>query len=243
MGHQIAIFSGLDHANGEMIVTIDADLQDPPEIIGILIDKINDGYDIVHTQRTKRPGESFFKLFTAWLFYKIMSIFSGIKLIPNSGDFRIFTKQVLQTVLKFRDSNKFLRGTFIDIGYKQTVLPYKREIRYKGKTKYSLFKMITLAVDGILSFSTFPIKLILGLSILFWIISLIYFIHSLYNHYILNITVPGWTSVITLLYLFTGLILFSIAITGVYIGRIFKQVLSKPLYWISYKKNFNDKFK
>ena len=236
-GHQIALTAGLDHASGDIMVTIDADLQDPPEIISQMLVKIQEGFDIVHAQRQVRKGESGFKLFTSWLFYRLMRWFSDTRIIQNCGDFRAFNRPVREAMAEFRMPHRFLRGTFVQLGFRQCVIKYDREARHAGRTKYSLLKMIRLSIDAMLGFSAVPVRIISCLSILLWVISLIYLIRALFQHFILNLTVPGWTSIIALMFFFTGLILFSIAIIGSYVGRIFVQGQNIPLYWLSDARN------
>ena len=238
-GHQIALTAGMDHATGDMIVTIDADLQDPPELIGEMLEKIEKGFDIVHAQRKTRLGESWFKMITSRLFYRLMVWCSITPIIPDCGDFRAFTRAVLETITAFRMPHRFLRGTFASLGFNQIIIQYDRSPRYSGYTKYSFFKMLNLSVDAVLGFSTAPIRFISWISIVLWAVSLIYLIYALIGHFIYKLTVPGWTSIIVLLFLFTGLILFSIAIIGSYVGRIFSQGQNVPLYWLSDARNMD----
>jgi dolichol-phosphate mannosyltransferase len=238
-GHQIALTAGMDHAVGDIIVTIDSDLQHPPEVIRDMVVKIEAGYDIVNAQRQSRKGDTLFKLLTAKIFYYFMRYFSGVRLIENSGDFRAFTKPVLETVKSFRMPHRFLRGVFVQVGFRQCVITYESELRFAGDSKYSLIKMINLAIDAVLGFSAAPVRIISWMSILLWAISLIYLIRSLIYHFIFHLTVPGWTSLIVLMFFFTGLILFSIGIIGSYVGRIFQQGQNLPLYWLSDARNLD----
>ncbi len=237
MGHQIALTAGLDYAQGDVVVTIDADLQHPPELIGDLVRRIEEGFDIVHAQREHRTGENWFKLLTAKLFYYFMRYFSGVRLIENCGDFRAFNRPVLEAVKSFRMHYRFLRGTFIQIGFRQSVLKYDSEARFAGDSKYSFVRMLNLAIDGVLGFSAAPIRLITWISILLWCVSLVHLVKSLIEHFIFKITVPGWTSIVVLMFFFTGLILFCIAIIGSYVGRIFVQGQNIPLYWLRDARN------
>ena len=238
-GHQVALSAGLDYALGDMIVSIDADLQDPPEVIPEMLEKIEAGCDVVHAQRRRRPGEKWFKLFSARIFYRLMRWFSRMPIIENCGDFRAFSPQVLEVVYAFRSHHRFLRGIFVQVGFRQCVIQYNRDVRYAGQTKYSLFKMINLSIDALLGFSAMPIRVISLLSIFLWGVSLLYLAKSLIEHFILKITVPGWTSIIVLMTFFTGLILFSIAIIGSYVGRIYLQGQNPPLYWLSDARNID----
>jgi polyisoprenyl-phosphate glycosyltransferase len=238
-GHQTAITAGLDFAKGDLIVTLDSDLQDPPELIKVMVSKINEGYDIVHAKRDRRTGETFFKIISAWLFYKFMKKFLASDLIENCGDFRIFTKQVLKTVKAYREPHRYLRGTFAVIGFKQSIVLYNRDKRFAGKTKYSISKMIKLAVNAILSFSSSPIKTITIFSFILWGASFIYLLSALISHFIFQNAVQGWTSLIILMTFFTGIILFSLSVLGSYIGRIFEQGQQRPLYWLSDIRNID----
>ncbi len=243
-GHQNAITAGIDYANGDFIATIDADLQDPPEVITEMILKAKEGFDIVHAQRKIRSGESRFKLFTAWLFYKIINFLTNDGIIENCGDFRGFTKPVLDAIKNYREPHRFLRGLFVNVGFRQCVVKYDRDKRFAGKTKYPFSKMVRLALNAVVSFSTSPIKLISWISILLWGFSLIYLAISITVYVIFPDKVEaGWTSIIILLFFFSGLQLFCIGILGTYIGRIFEQGQNRPLYWIRDARNIHtDKF-
>lgn len=238
-GHQIAITAGMDFATGDMVVTMDVDLQDPPELVKEMFLKIREGYDIVHAQRRRRKGETWFKLFTAWLFYKLMRKLLARDLIENCGDFRAFTRPVLNVVRYFRERHRFLRGTFAIIGFKQCIVQYDRDARYAGKTKYPFKKMFDLATNAILNLSTSPIRLILMFSMVMWISSLIYLGKAVVEHFVFKTTVTGWTSIIILLTFFTGIILFSLGMIGSYVGRIFEQGQRWPMYWLSDAKNID----
>jgi dolichol-phosphate mannosyltransferase len=236
-GHQIALTAGMDFATGDIIVTLDADLQDPPEVVATLLRKITEGYDLVHAQRRSRAGETWFKLWTARAFYRLLRAFSTESLVENCGDFRAFTRPVLVAASSFRERHRFLRGTFASLGFRQAVISYDRAPRLAGKTKFPLKHMIRLALDGVLSFSPTPLRSVLWLALAFWAVSLLFVFKALVGHFILGRTVPGWTSLVALLTFFTGLNLFCLSVIGAYIGRIFEQGQGRPLYWCSYTKN------
>ena len=236
-GHQVALSAGMDVSGGDLIVTIDSDLQDPPELIVKLIEKIEEGFDIVHARRKHRNGETVFKIVTARIFYRILRWFANTPIIENCGDFRAFTRPVLEAVNAFRSTHRFLRGIFVQVGFRQCILDYDRDARYAGDTKYTILNMFKLSVDALLGFTDMPIRIITAVSIILWLLSLIFIFKSLVEHFILNITVPGWTSLIVLITFFTGLILFSIAIVGSYVGRIFIQGQNPPMYWINDVRN------
>ncbi len=237
LGHQVALTAGMDFAAGDIIITIDADLQDPPEVAKEMISRIREGYEVVHAQRRTRAGESRFKLFTAWLFYKLMSRLTGNQLVENSGDFRAFTKPVLTAVQGFRERNRYIRGIFSLVGFRQCIVQYDRVARYAGSSKYSVAKMLQLAFNAVLGFSSFPIQVILILSFLMWSASLVYLAKALVDHYVYKITVQGWTSIIILMTFFTGIIIFCLSIIGLYVGRVFEQGQRRPLYWLCDARN------
>jgi dolichol-phosphate mannosyltransferase len=236
-GHQIALSAGMDFATGDVIVTIDADLQDPPETIVDMLDKIQEGYDIVHAQRRVRSGETWFKLLTAKLFYLFVRKLSADALIKNCGDFRAFTRPVLEVARTFRERHKFLRANFVILGFKQCIIRYDRAPRYAGTTKYPFRKMVGFALDAILGFSPIPIGIVTFISFIVWIASFLYLLKCLIEHFFLHITVPGWTSLIALITFFASLNLFILTVIGSYIGRIFEQGQSRPLYWLSDARN------
>lgn len=240
-GHQIAITAGMDFATGDVIVVIDADLQDPPELVKEMIQKIKEGFEVVHARRRKRPGETLFKLFTAALFYRLMSWASSGTTIENCGDFRAVTRLVLRAVSGFRERHRFMRGIFTHIGFRQCIIEYDRDVRYAGKTKYPFRKMLGFAVHAMLSFSASPVKTITWLSFVLWGSSLIYLGKSLVDHFVYKVTVPGWTSLVILLIFLTGTNLFCLGIIGSYIIRIFEQGQRRPLYWLYDTKNINFK--
>jgi dolichol-phosphate mannosyltransferase len=225
-----------------MVVTIDADLQDPPETIGSMIEEIEAGADIVHAQRRRREGETWGKLAAARLFYRLMRCFSGTPIIPNCGDFRALTRPVVEVLISFRALHLFHRGRVAQLGFRQSVISYDRDRRHAGKTKYPFLKMVNLAIDAILGFSAIPIRVISWTSIILWSISLIYVGKALIERFVFHVTVPGWTSIVILQFFFTGLILFCTAIVGSYVGRLFLQSQQPLLYWLRDTKNFDPSF-
>ncbi|WP_456416391.1 glycosyltransferase family 2 protein [Thiolapillus sp.] len=239
MGHQEAITAGMDFSSGDIIVTIDADLQDPPELIDEILEEMAQGYDVIHMQRRKRPGESRFKLASSSAFYWLMKHVGNAHIVANSGDFRAFTRPVLEAMRQFREKHRFMRGLFAMIGFRQTTLQYDRDRRFAGQTKYPLRKMLRLASNAILSFSATPLHTIIWLSMLLWLASLIYLIKALVDHFLLEITVQGWTSIIILMTFYTGIILFCLSIIATYIGRIFEQGQHRPLYWLYDARNID----
>jgi len=238
-GHQIALTAGMDFASGDSIVTMDMDLQDPPELIPELLEKLREGWDIVHAQRRTRRGETRFKLWTARAFYHVLRMVAREPLLDDCGDFRAFTRPVLTAARSFRERHRFLRGTFAMLGFRQAIVAYDRDARAAGQTKYLPRKMLRLALDGLLSFSSAPLRGVLWLAFILWAVSLTFTARATIAHFIFRWTVPGWTSLVVLLTFFTGLNLFCLAVIGAYVGRIFEQGQRRPLYWCSGTRNID----
>ena len=239
-GHQAAVQAGLKFVTGDAVVIIDADLQDPPELMKQMIELWENGNEVIYAKRTKRKGESCFKLLSAKLFYQILNGLSSVEIPKDTGDFRLADKKVVDTINSMPEHNKFLRGLFSWVGFKQTPLQYERNERYAGKTKYPLGKMLNLAKDGIFSFSTKPLKfvgMIGGFSILISIAILIYaFISYIYK---LNNLTAGWTSIMVTITFFTGIQLLSLWIIAEYIARIYEESQNRPIYIIDKKINID----
>ena len=231
-GHQIAITAGLDACKGKAVVIIDGDLQDPPELIGDLFKKHQEGYEVVYAKRNERKGESIFKKVTAKLFYRLLRQITSIDIPMDTGDFRLIDKKVVHYLKQMPEQNKFLRGQIAWLGFKQTEVLFDREKRKYGKTAYSLGKMFQFAMDGITSFSDKPLKLVTKLGFAISFISFVIILYAIYSHFILNRTIAGWTSLIISSMFIGGVQLISIGIIGEYISRINKNVLKRPLYII-----------
>lgn len=229
-GHQICLTAGLEQCRGELIVMMDADLQDPPELIPKFIAKQREGFDIVYAVRSERQGESFFKKATAALFYRILRGLTAINIPMDTGDFRLITRQALDSLLSIRERSRFLRGLFSWVGYNSVGVTYKRAARYKGVTKYPFRKMLRLAKDGITSFSTVPLHLATYLGFFASLAGFIYGLSVLRNWY-MGSTVPGWASLAIITLFFGGIQLFTLGILGEYVGRIFEEVKQRPLYF------------
>jgi dolichol-phosphate mannosyltransferase len=238
-GHQIAITAGLDKAGGDAAIIIDADLQDPPELIPEMIKKWEEGYKIVYARRVTRKGERKFKLWSASIFYWVLKKLTDVKIPLNTGDFRLIDKRVVRELRKIKEKNRFVRGLSSWVGFQQVGIEYEREKRFAGKTKYPLKKMISFALDGILSFSQKPLKIALNIgfiSILLGIVMIIYvFIGKIFFP---AITMPGWASILIAVVFFGGVQLFTIGIIGEYIGRIYDETKNRPLYIIEDEVNF-----
>ena len=236
-GHQVAVTAGVDIADGDVVVIIDADLQDPPELVNQMVDLVEEGYSVVHAQRRTRDGETAFKLATARGFYWLLKRLATVDIVENSGDFRAITRPVVLAARAFRETHRFLRGMFSAMGFRQTTILYDRDARFAGESKYPLKRMLTLAADAIFSFSSTPIKAIVWCSLLLWGMSLGFLGWSAYAHFFTSTTIAGWTSIVFMTTFFTGLILMSVAVVGAYVGRIFEQGQGRPLYWLERARN------
>ncbi|WP_286906923.1 glycosyltransferase family 2 protein [Clostridium sp. UBA1652] len=237
-GHQIAVTAGVDKAKGDAVVVIDADLQDPPELIPKMIDLWNDGYKVVYAKRKKRKGESFFKLLTAGVFYRILDKMTDIDIPLDTGDFRLMDREVVNVLKTMNERNRFVRGMVSWVGFKQTPIEYERDERFAGETKYPLKKMIKFASDGIISFSAKPLKIMGSLGIFCVSISLIIFLYALIRKLANDINVvSGWASIMTAVTFLGGVQLLSISVLGEYIGRIYDESKGRPLYVIEKEVN------
>lgn len=233
-GHQLAITAGMDLASGDAIVTIDGDLQDPPELIPAFIKKWEEGYEVVHGIRNKRDGESWFKLFTAKIFYRLLSKLSDTKIPLDTGDFKLIDKKVGDALREIRENSRYIRGIISWIGFKSTGVQYDREKRHAGKTKFSLYKMMKFSVDGILSFSTRPLYISILLGMFFSLFSFLWIIYIFINYMAGNlISVTGWASIIIAVLMVGGFNLMFIGVIGIYIGRIFRESQKRPLYIVN----------
>jgi len=236
-GHQIALTAGLDVADGDLVVLLDADLQDPPEVVSTMIERADAGYDVIHAQRRQREGETMFKRLTAALFYRLMRQLTTGAWLADCGDFRGLSRRAVRALRVYREPHRFLRGLAMDLGFRQCVITYDRAARAAGETKYPFRKMAVLALDAALSFSTVPMRAIIWLSLLLWCVSLPYLAWGLYAKFALHKTVQGWTSVIMLIVFFAGLQLFCLGVMGLYVARIFEQGQRRPLYAIMETRN------
>jgi dolichol-phosphate mannosyltransferase len=236
-GHQTALTAGLDHAAGDAVVMLDADLQDPPELIVKMLDRWRAGCDVVYAVRETRDGESRFKLATARWFYRVFDWLAQVELQHNSGDFRLLDRRALDALLSMRERNRFLRGMTVWVGYTQAAVPYARDARYAGETKFTLHKMVSFSLDAISSFSYRPLQLasLLGFAIstLAFIAIPVVIVLKLLGSYL-----PGFGSITITVLLLGGIQLITIGIIGEYVGRIYDEVKGRPLYLIKSSRNF-----
>ena len=238
-GHQTALTAGLDHARGNAVVMLDADLQDPPEVITKMLDHWRAGCDVIYAVREQREGESRFKLTTARWFYSLFDRLAQVELQHNSGDFRMLDRRALDALLSMRERNRFLRGMTVWVGYRQAAVPYTRDRRYAGKTKYTLPKMMRFSLDAISSFSHRPLQLATLLGFLISILAFIA-IPVVIVLRILGSYLPGFSSLTIAVLLLGGIQLIAIGIIGEYVGRIYDEVKGRPLYLVRSRVNIRD---
>jgi polyisoprenyl-phosphate glycosyltransferase len=238
-GHQTALTAGLDHARGDAVVMLDADLQDPPELIPTMLDHWRAGCDVVYAVREQRDGESRFKLSTARWFYALFDKLAQVELQHNSGDFRLLDRRPLNALLSMRERNRFLRGMTVWVGYTQAAVPYNRDSRYAGETKYTVSKMLRFSLDAISSFSHRPLQLA---TLLGFLISTLAFIAIpvVIVLRVLGSYLPGFSSLTIVVLLLGGIELIAIGIIGEYVGRIYDEVKGRPLYLVRARRNLPD---
>ena len=238
-GHPAALTAGLDHASGDAVVIMDADLQDPPEIVVDMLARYREGYDIAYAQRTKRHGETAFKVATAAAFYWIMRAFIHRDLPANSSDFRLMSRPAVDALGHLREGQRFLRGMVTWIGFPQVAVPFERPSRAAGTTKYSTRKMVAFAWDAILSFSKLPLRLATYFGFLTFVVGMIYgarvFIHAL----LYRDLVPGWATTVVLITLLGGAILVCLGMIGEYVGRIYEEIKQRPIYIVRRRMNID----
>lgn len=240
-GHQAAVTAGLDAAVGDAIVIIDADLQDPPEVIPQMLAKWREGYDVVYGKRLKRQGETFFKKMTAFVFYRLLRALTDNDIPVDTGDFRLIDRKVCNVIKNLHEKNRFLRGLVSWVGFRQAPVEYVRDERWAGETKYPLKKMLKFASDGIISFSYKPLRLATYLGFFLSLASFLYLLVVLYKKWFTQDTIAGWASIIGINLLFNGIVLMMLGIIGEYIGRIYEEAKNRPLYIIREKIGFEDR--
>jgi len=238
-GHQIAITAGIDAALGDYVAVIDADLQDPPELIERMYDVALTGYDVVYGQRRSRAGESWFKRTSAAAFYRILSYMCEMEIPVDTGDFRLMSRRVVDAFKQLRERHRFVRGMVPWVGFKSLSIEYHRDKRQAGVTKYPLSKMLAFATNAILSFSKKPLTLAIRLGFLTIIFGLVLGSYALYLKLFTAVQVPGVTAVLVTIIVFGGIQILLIGIIGEYIARIFEEVKNRPLYLVAERWNFS----
>ena len=229
-GHQIAITAGMDYARGDAIIIIDADLQDPPEVMLLMLEKWREGYEVVYGKRAKRKGETWFKKTTAKLFYRTLRMLTNVDIPADTGDFRLIDRKVCDVLVGLKEKNRFVRGLVSWIGFKQTSVEFVREERFAGVTKYPLKRMVRFAIDAITSFSFKPLRIASYVGFAISLISFIYLLVVLYQRLFTETTTTGWASIVAINLLFNGIILLLLGVIGEYIGRIYEETKNRPLY-------------
>jgi glycosyltransferase involved in cell wall biosynthesis len=237
-GHQIAITAGLDYSSGQAAVVMDADLQDPPEVIPRLIEQWRKGYDVVFAVRAKRRGEGLFKRATAAIFYRLFRHMSATEIPLDAGDFRLMSRRAVEALQSIRERNRFIRGLAGWIGFRQTSVTFVRDGRQAGETKYPLQKMLRFALHGLMSFSLIPLQLASYLGFLISCFGFFYIAYAIGLKLFTERVVWGWTSVMVAVLFLGGVQLFSLGIIGEYIGRIYEEVKQRPLYVVDESKGF-----
>ncbi|HZO78088.1 MAG TPA: glycosyltransferase family 2 protein [Solirubrobacteraceae bacterium] len=235
-GHQTALSAGLDHARGDAVVMIDADLQDPPELIPEMVDYWRRGCDVVYAVRRERAGESAFKLKTAKWFYKLFGALAQVQLQHNSGDFRLLDRRALDALNSMRERHRFLRGMTVWVGFTQAAVPYERDARYAGETKYTLPRMIRFSLDAIFSFSHRPLQLATLMGFIFSALAFVA-IPVVIILRLLNSYIPGFATITIVILLLGGIQLIAVGIMGEYVGRIYDEVKGRPLYLVRARRN------
>jgi polyisoprenyl-phosphate glycosyltransferase len=230
-GHQLALSAGLSLARGERILVIDADLQDPPELLPKMMRLMDEGADVVYGQRLKRDGESWFKRASASAFYRLLLRVTDVTIPPDTGDFRLISRPVLETLLAMPEQQRFIRGMVAWIGFRQIPLQYRRDKRFAGRTKYPLCKMCAFAVDAVTSFSITPLRISLYVASFFLLFAIMIALYVLISWLYLS-PVPGWTSIFLSMLIFGSVQLFCLAIIGEYLGRVYLETKHRPLFII-----------
>lgn len=231
-GHQLAVSAGLDHAEGAAVVIIDADLQDPPELIGAMLDRWSEGYRVVYAQRRQRDGETRFKRGTAHFFYRLLNHFSVTEIPRDTGDFRLIDREVVLALRRMPERTRFLRGMISWVGFRQIAIPYDRAPRAAGESKYPLAKMLRFAADGILSFSILPLRLASWLGLVAAALSVLGIGYALVMRLFTDVWVSGWTLLFIAILFMGSVQLLVLGIFGEYLGRIYEQSKARPMFLI-----------
>jgi len=232
-GHQAAVTAGLDFANGDAVIVMDADLQDPPELLPQMINLFEQGFDVVSPQRISREGESRFKRWSAAIFYRILSRMASQKLTPDVGDFRLYSRRAVRAIRFLREQHRYMRGMVAWLGLPEAVIPFTRRSRAAGQTKYPLMKMLRFAWTGISSFSAFPLRISVGAGGVLSFVGFTYLLRVLYLALFTSTLVPGWASVVAMQCAFSGMILLALGGIGDYLAKTYEEAKGRPLYVVT----------
>ncbi|MFK8010353.1 MAG: glycosyltransferase family 2 protein [Saprospiraceae bacterium] len=231
-GHQIAVTAGLDKTSGDAVVIIDADLQDPPELIAEMYQKREEGFEVIYAKRKNRKGESFLKLWTARIFYRLLAKMTSISIPVDTGDFRMIDKKIVEVLREMPEKNKYLRGQISWVGFNQTFVEYDRQERQAGATGYTYRKMLHFALDGITAFSDVPLKIVTYFGFIVSVIAFFVAIYALLAKFVWENSVPGWTSLMIAILFIGGIQMIAIGIIGEYLSRMNHNIRNRPLYII-----------
>lgn len=232
-GHQLALTCGLDHADGDAVITMDGDMQHPPELLPVLIEKWEQGYEVVQTIRKATEGVSAMKRITSYYYYKVLNKLSNVHIQEGGSDFRLMDKVVVKAFRRYREHARFIRGMIGAMGFRQTQIEFVAPKRFAGVSKFSPKKMLKLAIDGVMAYSILPLRLGLYIGTLCGILSVLLIIHVLVSKFILDDAVAGWATITACILFFGGMQLMVLGILGEYIGRVFEEVKNRPLYLIA----------
>ena len=232
-GKEIALTAGIDHARGDAVIVIDADLQDPPELIPKLLEEWQRGFDVVYAKRTSRHGEGLVKRATAYAFYRVIQRVSRVRIPDDTGDFRLLSRRAVEALRKIREQHRFMKGLFAWIGYPQVAVPYRRDPRIGGETKWSLWQLWNFALEGITSFTTIPLKVATYLGLIIALAAFGYAIVIILKTLLRGDPVPGYPSLMVVLLFLGGIQLMFIGIIGEYLGRVFDETKARPLYIVA----------
>ncbi|MEK4849603.1 glycosyltransferase family 2 protein [Paenibacillus sp. FSL H7-0756] len=239
-GKEIAMSAGLNYSKADIVIPIDADLQDPPEVIPLLIEKWKEGYDVVYATRLKRDGETWLKKATAHTFYRVMGKMTRFEIPADTGDFRLMTKQVVEALNQLPEQHRFMKGLFSWVGFKQTSITYYREARYAGKSSFNYWKLWNFAIEGITSFSFAPLQIATYLGLIIAVMALVYASYLVIATVTLGNPVPGYPSLMVAILFFGGVQLVTLGVIGEYIGRIYNESKRRPLYLVKEELNLDN---
>ncbi|MCP9830279.1 glycosyltransferase family 2 protein [Synechococcus sp. HJ21-Hayes] len=231
-GKEAALTAGLEASRGEVVVPLDADLQDPPELIGPMLEQWRQGFDVVYAVRRQRAGESRTKRLTAFSFYRLMGRLSSTSIPPDTGDFRLMDRCVVEALLQLPERSRFMKGLFAWVGFRQTAITYNREPRHGGRSTWNYWKLWNFALDGITSFSRVPLQVLSGGGVVIALLALLYGAWMVLRTLLFGIDLPGYASLITAVLFLGGLQLIGLGVLGEYLGRVFEEVKGRPLYLV-----------